>query len=175
MRKPGFSTIPSATLSAAVIALGLAGCATVATAPTAPTTPTAAPASPPVTTPFVTPAAAVPPGVPAALGAAPVPPASASAAAAPTPPVPGQPPAFATVIKEAKKTEGLIGFWQKDEKVWLELRPEDFNKPFFLAPKLARGIGESGIFGGSMRVSGSMVESRIVEFRRAYNVVQLWP
>ena len=171
MRNPAFSTIPSATLSAAFIALGLAGCATVATAPS---TPPVASAAPPAAAPVTTPFAVAPAASGAARGAAAVPPAAgATAAAAPTPPVPGQPPAFAVVIKDAKKTEGMIGFWQKDEKVWLELKPEDFNKPFFLAPKLARGIGESGIFGGSMLVPGSMVESRIVEFRRVYNVVQL--
>ena len=163
MRKLVSSSIPALSLSAALVALGLAGCATVATAPAS------APAAP---------AAAAPPsamaaGLPAAAASAPRPFAPAASAAAATPPVPGLPPPFATVIKDAKKTEGLIGYWQKDEKVWLELKPEDFNKPFFLSPKLARGIGESGIFGGSMRVPGSMLESRIVEFRRIYNVVQL--
>ena len=53
--------------------------------------------------------------------------------------MPGQPPAFATVIKDAKKTDGLITLWQKDDKVWLELKPEDFGKPFFLSPKISQG------------------------------------
>ena len=98
----------------------------------------------------------------------------AAAAVAPTPaPLPGQPPAFATVIKDAKETKGLFSLWQKDERVWIELKPEDFNKPFFFAPKLARGIGEAGIFGGSMFVPGSRVDDRIVEFRRVHNVIQL--
>ncbi len=164
MRKPVSSSIPAVSLSAALVALALAGCATVATPPVA------APAAPAAAPPTAAMAAALPAS---AAASAPRPFAPAASAAAATPPVPGQPPAFAVVIKDAKKTEGLIGFWQKDEKVWLELKPEDFNKPFFLSPKLARGIGESGLFGGSMRVPGSMVESRIVEFRRVYNVVQL--
>ena len=95
--------------------------------------------------------------------------ASAPSAAA----APGQPPAFATVIKDAKQTEGLIAYWQKDDKVWLELKPEDFNRPFFLSPKLARGIGEAGIFGGSISVPGSRIDEHIVEFRRVHNLIQL--
>jgi Met-zincin/Domain of unknown function (DUF5117) len=84
------------------------------------------------------------------------------------PPVPGQPPAFAVVMKDARKIDGLFTAWQKDEKLWLELRPEDFNQPFFLSPKLTQGIGEKRLFGGLM-VGGP----RLVQFRRQHNVVQL--
>jgi hypothetical protein len=80
---------------------------------------------------------------------------------------PGSPTPFATVIKDAKKIDGLVTFYQKDEKVWLELRPEDFNKPFFLSPKLATGIGEAGVFGGLMD------DEHVIEFRRVHNQVQM--
>ena len=150
------------TPSLGLLSLALAGCATVARAPTAAGTATPPPAA--GTAPFVQ--AATPP----AAGAS----AAAASGAAPSPPaVPGQPPVFATVIKDAKKTDGLFGYWQKDDKVWLELKPEDFNKPFFLSPKLARGIGEAGIFGGSMYVPNSRVYERIVEFRKVHSVIQL--
>ena len=99
---------------------------------------------------------------PAAPGAAASAPAVATATAA------GTPPAFATVLKDAKPSEGLFTLWRKDEKIWLELRPEQMNKPFFLSPKYATGIGESGLFGGLMASS-----PRIVEFRRLNNLVQL--
>ena len=89
----------------------------------------------------------------------------AAAAAAPVPPGGLRP--FADVVKEAKRTDGTFTVWQKDEKVWLELKPEDFNKPFFLSPKLKSGIGERMFFGGLM------VDSGIVEFRRVHNQVQL--
>jgi Met-zincin/Domain of unknown function (DUF5117) len=142
-------------LAAALGALGLAGCATTAAAPASSAAPAAA-------------ASAV-----VAAAAKPIA-AAATAASAPTvAPLPGQPPAFATVIKDAKETKGLFSLWQKEERVWIELKPEDFNKPFFFAPKLARGIGEAGIFGGSMFVPGSRVDDRIVEFRRVHNTVQL--
>jgi hypothetical protein len=81
---------------------------------------------------------------------------------------------FANVIKDAKQTEGLFGIWQKDEKVWLELKPEDFNKPFFLAPKLASGIGEGGLYGGRVFGRWGMLgRSYLVEFRRVNNQVRL--
>ncbi len=105
-------------------------------------------------------------GVGTAAAARPASPASGPAAAAL--PVPGQPPPFAVVMKDAKKIDGLITVWQKDERVWFELRPEDFNQPFFLSPKLTSGIGEGLLFGGLMLPS-----PRLVQFHRVHNMVQL--
>ncbi len=120
-------------------------------------------------------AASAPP--PAAAGSAPrvaSPPAPIALGVPPGTPQPSVPPAssltpFATLTKDTKKIDGLFTLYQKDEKVWLELRPEDFNKPFFLSPKLATGIGEEGLFGGSM-LSG---RGRVIEFRRIHNLVQM--
>ena len=143
-----------ATALAALISLS--GCAQlgVAQAPAAPATQAAVPAPAPAATPAAAPR---PPGTPPASGA---PPAAA--------PVPGQPPPFAVVIKDAKPTHGLFSIWQKDERVWIELKPEDFDKPFFLSPKLRTGIGEARLFGGLM-----VGAPALVQFRRQHNVVQL--
>ena len=111
------------------------------------------------------------PATPVLAGAAAAPPAAAAsgtAAAPPAPPAPGQPPPFAVVMKDAKKIDGLITAWQKDEKVWLELRPEDFNQTLFFSPKLSSGIGEQWFFGGLMLPS-----PRLVQLRRVHNQVQL--
>jgi Met-zincin/Domain of unknown function (DUF5117) len=81
---------------------------------------------------------------------------------------PGQPPVFANVIKDARRIEGLIPVWQKDEKFWLELAESDFGAPFFLSPKIASGIGEGRLLGGLMVGNGSWVE-----LRRIHNQVQL--
>ena len=109
---------------------------------------------------------APPPVAAAATGPAPsasgVPPGTPQAA-----PPPGSPAAFATVILGAKKTEGLFTLYQKDEKFWLELKPADFNKPFFLSPKIATGIGEARVFGGLMD------DALVIEFRRIHNQVQM--
>ncbi|HEY4069597.1 MAG TPA: zinc-dependent metalloprotease [Burkholderiaceae bacterium] len=101
----------------------------------------------------------------AALPASGVPPGTPQPASAP----PGGPQPFATVIKDTKEIDGLFKIYQKDEKYWLELRPEDFDKPFFLSPKLATGIGEAMLFGGLMDLDGQ----RVVEFRRIHNQVQM--
>jgi hypothetical protein len=114
-------------------------------------------------------AASVPASGPTKMAAV-KPAAGASAPAAAAPP-PGSPPPFATVIKDARKTEGLLTLWQKDEKVWIELKPQDLDHAFFLSPKLATGIGEGGLFGGSM--SGPWGRAQIVEFHRLHNQVQL--
>ena len=78
------------------------------------------------------------------------------------------------VIKDAKQIDGPLTAWQKDDKVWLELAPEDFGKPFFLSPKLNTGIGEAFVLGGLMAypVNGAGGQ-QVVEFRRVHNQVRL--
>ncbi len=124
-------------------------------------TPAAAPGTSPVS-PAVRPAGAAIAGPTVAPAPAP------GAATPPAPPAPGQPPPFATVIKDARPTHGLFSVWQKDERVWIELLPGDFDKPFFLSPKLRTGIGEAGLYGGLM-----LRAPTLVQFRRQHNVVQL--
>ena len=149
----------------------LAGCATppapsAAAAPAAPAA-AGAPGAPP------RPAAAVP--APATGASAPAT-AARPPTAAPTPPAPtagGQPP-FAVVTKDAKQIEGPITAWQKDDKLWLELSPDQFGKPFMLSPKLSTGIGEAVIIGGLMAypVSGAG-GPQLIEFVRVHNTVRL--
>jgi hypothetical protein len=90
-------------------------------------------------------------------------------------PAPGQPPAFASVIKDAKSTEGLITVWRKDDKIWFELGPDDLGKLLFLSPKYASGIGERGFFGGLMASTWGLPigQPQAVEFRRINNQIQL--
>jgi hypothetical protein len=71
------------------------------------------------------------------------------------------------VVKDATKVDGLFTAWRKDEKVWLELKVSDLNRPFFLSPKLASGIGEASVFGGMM------ARPQVIEFRRVHNLVQM--
>jgi len=118
---------------------------------------------------------------PAAAASAATPASGASAAAA----KPGTParaaapsgpplPPFATVTQGARKVEGMLTLWQKEDKVWLELRPEDFNRPMFFSPKISQGLGEGGLFGGTvMRAYSPWGAPQIVEFRKIHNIVQL--
>ena len=52
------------------------------------------------------------------------------ATAAPGTPPPPRP--FADVIKDAKEQPGLFPLWSKDDKVWIELKPEQFDQLYFL-------------------------------------------
>lgn len=114
-------------------------------------------------------AAISPASAPVAQGAAPA--ARPASAAAPSP---GQPPSFASVVKDARKIEGALTLWQKDDKVWIELAPADFGKPLLFAPKIAQGIGESNLFGGTMIGPwGRYGRQQLVEFRRLHKQVQL--
>jgi len=55
---------------------------------------------------------------------------------------------------------GLFRVWQKDDKVWLEITPNQFDTPYFFSVNLSRGLGEKFFF------SGLMGESHIVYFHR---------
>ena len=74
---------------------------------------------------------------------------------------------FAEVIKDAKRIDGLFTLWQKDDKVWLELKPSDLDTPFFMSPKVKTGIGEGSFYGGLMG------EEVVIEFRRIHNNLQM--
>ncbi len=75
--------------------------------------------------------------------------------------------AFLEVIKEAKEYPGLFPVWQKDEKVWIEIAPEQFGVPYLFTSNLSRGIGEQGVYGGMV------LGDQIVAFKRIGNHVQL--
>ena len=139
--------------SAVAATAALSGCTTLQTVVTAP-------------------AATPPPGAASAPGA--VGPGGAASGLRP----PGAPPVvalpsplrpFAEVVRDARRSDGTLTVWQRDDRVLIELKPEDFDKPFFVSSKLKSGIGERFFFGGLAEDSG------IVEFRRIYNQVQmLW-
>ena len=79
--------------------------------------------------------------------------------------------AFADVIKDAKEDEGLFRLWTRDDRVWIEIAPDQFGKPFFLTSNLDRGIGEHRLFGGMMTYPAGL--SQVVEFRKYGSQVQL--
>ena len=180
MRKIAFSLpVAGALLGAAF----LAGCQTVpSAADTAPKSADGA-AKPVATAVGTTPAPAAPPpsfAVPApvttpANASAAAPGATVTPAARPAaPPAPGTPPPFATVIREARRIDGPLTLWQKDEKVWIELLPTQLGKPFLLSPKIKSGISEAWVLGGLMSypVNGAG-GPQVVEFVRIHNQVRL--
>jgi len=87
-------------------------------------------------------------------------PAIAAAAAAAAAAVVGQSKPFADVVKDATEHPGFFNLYQKDDKVWIEIAPEQFDQPFFFAANLSNGIGERLFFGGLMG------ESYVASFHR---------
>ncbi|TMH05376.1 MAG: DUF5118 domain-containing protein, partial [Betaproteobacteria bacterium] len=94
-------------------------------------------------------------------------PAIAAAAAAAAAAVAGQQKPFAEVVKDAKEQPGFFNLYSKEEKVWLEIKPEQFDRPFFLQANRTHGIGDREPF------RSPMLRSYIVEFHRLGSLVQL--
>lgn len=94
-------------------------------------------------------------------------PAGAAGAAKPAGAPAGQPRPFADVVKEAQRTDGFFVTWQKDEKLWLELRPDQLDKPFLISAVLSRGLAQMPF------VPGLLGGSDLAAFRRIGNQVQL--
>ncbi len=135
--------------------------------------------TPPTPTPAPTPA---PGPTPAPPGPGPTPPApapqssppAAATLAVPTtlpgtpqtsPPIPQAKP-FNEVVKGAHELPGYFNLYQKDEKVWIELKPEQLDKPFYLSVNRTRGLGEGFIF-------PFMVRGYVVEFHKIGPLVQM--
>jgi hypothetical protein len=51
---------------------------------------------------------------------------------------------FGKVTKGAKETDGLFKLYQKDENLYLEIRPDQFDKPLLAPIAIARGMGMGG-------------------------------
>jgi len=93
-------------------------------------------------------------------------PGSRPPAAAPTP---GAPRPFAEVIKDAKEQPGLFTLWTKDEKVWIEIKPEQFDQLYYLQTNMSRGVmGDAGV-----STARSMLRGNIITFKKIGNNVQL--
>ena len=120
------------------------------------------------------PAAAAPAAAAPAAGASTAAPRAAVGPLPPTAATPPGPPSFATIIKDARRIDGPLTLWQKDDKVWIELTPEQFNQPFMLSPKIKNGIGEAWVLGGLMvdSINGAG-GPQVVEFVRVHNQVRL--
>lgn len=106
---------------------------------------------------------AAPPAVkttPTAEGATSKPPAASTA-------TPGALKPMKEVLQGAKALPGLLALHQKDEKVWLEIRPEQFNQLLFFSYNVPRSVGERGLYASQMGGSHAVV------FRKVGNQVQL--
>ncbi|HEY7447268.1 MAG TPA: zinc-dependent metalloprotease [Vicinamibacterales bacterium] len=57
---------------------------------------------------------------------------------------------FADLIKDAKTLEGLFNLYQTEEKVFLEIQPDQFEKMFIVSLTCESGIGERGFYAAQM-------------------------
>jgi hypothetical protein len=107
--------------------------------------------------------------VPVEPAAAPRPVAASSApAAAVTPQRPaGTPAPFAEVTREAKRLDGYLPVWTRDDKIWIEIPAILIDQPMFFASSLVGGIGIGGLW------PGMMGREYIVSLRRVGNNVLL--
>ncbi|NBQ89824.1 MAG: DUF5117 domain-containing protein [Betaproteobacteria bacterium] len=189
--RPAHLNRPVHPLLAAAAASLLVACAQNPSAPQA--SETAKPASAPASTSAGAPAtaAASPGAAPSTPSAAPARPAgagaapsggtpNAAAAGAPNPAAlaaavqaarggaaAGSPAPFAEVIRDAKRADGFLPVWTKDDKVWLEIPANALDKPFFFAVSVAGGLGERFFW------PGLMGGSQVVELRKVGSNVQL--
>jgi len=93
-----------------------------------------------------------------------VPPAAALAAAAAAASAPRP---YAEVVRGAAQVQGFLNLYQREEKVWIELRPDQFDRPIFMTVNMPNGIGERGIYGSQMGLT------QVVVFHRIGNLVQM--
>ena len=87
-----------------------------------------------------------------------------------TPPPPATPSPtrpFADVIKDAKVHPGYFTLYQREDKVWIEIKPDQLNDPFFFQANRYRGIGER------RGLANPMMRGHIAEFNKLGDLVQL--
>lgn len=80
---------------------------------------------------------------------------------------------FVDLVKDANANTGFFPIYEKDDKYFLEIKPEQLDKPFFFAANLTRGIGEQFIYGGMMGSKGIIGGSYVAYFHKMGNQIQL--
>src|SRR5215216_1746874 len=68
----------------------------------------------------------------------------------PAQPEPPKDKAFAEVVKDAQVVKGLFTLYRTDEKVFLEIMPEQLDKTFLVSMTIDSGIGEGGFYAAAM-------------------------
>jgi hypothetical protein len=135
-------------LMAASLGLGLAGLSQTASVKSAAATPSpAAVASAPAAAPSAVPAAAS--GFANALRVL-VPFSSASAAPAQT---------YAAFMRGAEHQDGVLDLVRKDDQLYLDLRPDNFDRPYIILPSITSGVGGDAF-------AGRVYDPLVVIFKR---------
>ena len=119
-------------------------------AATVPTIPSPQPTEPPAAAPLTPAPSATTPGAPAS---------------APAPGPAARP--FREVVRNAKQAPGFFTIWREDDRTWIEVLPDQIDKPFFFSIVRTRGLGER------MVIAGLMEASHMAYFHKMNGHVQL--
>ena len=76
--------------------------------------------------------------------------AAAPDAKKPATPEPPKEKAFAEIVKDAQVIKGLFTLYRTDEKVFLELLPDQLEKVYLVSMTIDSGIGERGFYAAAM-------------------------
>jgi hypothetical protein len=74
---------------------------------------------------------------------------------------------FREVVKDAKEDSGFFNVWKQGDRAWIEIRPEQLEKPFFFTVVRTHGVGEK------MIIAGLMGARHIAYFKKVNGHVQL--
>ncbi|WP_119152956.1 zinc-dependent metalloprotease [Caldimonas tepidiphila] len=91
----------------------------------------------------------------------------ASALSLPQPATPAGTRGFDDVVRGAVRSEGFLPLWRRDDRLWIEIPEEMFERPFLLAANVSHSVGERGLYGSQMGPSW------VASFRRVGSQVQL--
>ncbi|MFO1302652.1 MAG: zinc-dependent metalloprotease [Burkholderiales bacterium] len=82
---------------------------------------------------------------------------------------------FAEATRDHKVQPGLFTLWQKDDKVLIELAPDQLDRMYFFSANLDQGLGEGRFLAGSMTTSLArrFGGPAVVVFRKVGPSVQL--
>jgi len=76
--------------------------------------------------------------------------ADAKKPATPDKPEPPKDKPFADIVKDAQVVKGLFTLYRTDEKVFLEILPEQLDKLYLVSMTIDSGIGEGGFYAAAM-------------------------
>lgn len=93
-------------------------------------------------------------------------PGGAMVRAFPVPLASGSPANYSFFMRGAQVQSGVIDLIRKDDELYLDLKPENFDKPYIILPTLAKGIGGEAF-------AGRVYDPLIVIFKRVGHRV-LW-
>jgi hypothetical protein len=74
---------------------------------------------------------------------------------------------FKDVIQGATEIEGFFTLYRKDDKVWIAIKPEQLDNPFFFSVNIPSSLGERGLYAGQMGAS------HMAFFKKIGNRIQL--